>query len=76
MVLVVGNHSSQYLQYGSLREVNVPLIGVGAPAAKNLDKPRRYASGSCCRGGPSKGQKVKRFCSRMSGCRLAERRLG
>ena len=41
VVLVVGNHSSWHLQYGSLREMNVPFIGVRAPAAKNLDKPRR-----------------------------------
>ena len=53
MVLVVGNHSSRYLQYGSLREVNVPFIGVRAPVAKNLDKPRGWASGSCCRGCPN-----------------------
>ena len=40
VVLVVGNHSSWHL-YGSLREMNVPFIGVRVPVAKNLDKPRR-----------------------------------
>ena len=47
MVLVVGNHGSWYLQYGSLREVNVPFIGVRAPVPKDLNKP------SGCRGCPN-----------------------
>ena len=40
-ILVVGGHSSGYLQDGSLREVNIPFVTVGAPAAKNFDEPRR-----------------------------------
>lgn len=42
VVLVVGGHSSWYLQDGSLREVNVPFVRVSGPQAKNFDEGRRY----------------------------------
>jgi len=41
VILVVGSHSNVCLPDGSLREVNIPFVTVGAPAAKNFDEPRR-----------------------------------
>ena len=53
MALMSGCHDCRFFQDGSLRKMNISLVGVRSPATKYLDEPGWGASSSSSCSGPN-----------------------